>query len=103
MLHGHNLLPGNAALFFQGTTRTAGGAGVVFGDGLRCVGGSTRRLQIRIPGPTGAAATTFPLAGAGGATPGLTLYYQVWYRDSLSTPCGGGFNLSNGLELTWEP
>src|SRR6185503_2713791 len=34
-----------AQLFFQGTTQFAGGAGAVFGDGLRCVGGSITRLR----------------------------------------------------------
>ena len=29
--------------------------------------------------------------------PGATLHFQLWYRD----PAGGGFNLSDGLRISW--
>jgi len=37
----------SSALYFQGTTQMAGGAGIAFGDGLRCAGGSIVRLGTK--------------------------------------------------------
>ena len=33
--------------------------------------------------------------------PASTWNYQGWYRDSQG-PCGTGFNLTNGLSVTWR-
>ena len=35
------------------------------------------------------------------AIPGATLFYQWWYRDP-SDSCGGGFNFSNAVAVTWQ-
>jgi hypothetical protein len=78
-----------------------GGNGNTFGDGLRCVGGSVVRLQVRTASAAGGSATTVDIASAGGVSAGDLLRYQLWYRDSVTTPCGSGYNLSNGIELTW--
>ena len=40
-------MPNSSALYFQGTTAQSGGLGVVFGDGLRCVGGTVIRLGTK--------------------------------------------------------
>ncbi len=40
--------------------------------------------------------------GAGLATGDIGLY-QYWYRNPAGSPCGAGFNLTNGLEITWTP
>jgi hypothetical protein len=40
-------MPNAAALYFQGTTQLGGGAGVAFGDGLRCAGGTVLRLGTK--------------------------------------------------------
>jgi hypothetical protein len=29
--------------------------------------------------------------------------YQGWYRDPNASLCGASFNLSNGVELVWNP
>jgi hypothetical protein len=29
--------------------------------------------------------------------------FQLWYRDSIASPCGSGFNLSHGLEVAFVP
>mgnify|MGYP006315062565 CR=1 FL=1 len=51
-------MPNSSALYFQGTTAVNGGAGVAFGDGLRCAGGSTVRLQVVFASPSGESSTT---------------------------------------------
>lgn len=99
-------MPDSSALYFQGSTLAGGGAGITFGDGLRCASGSTPRLGIRqnvggsshYPGP-GDPSVSFQ--GAIG-TPG-TRAYQVWYRNSASFCTVQGFNLTNALSTTWEP
>ncbi len=54
------LPPGVSVLFFQGTARVNGTLGAPFGDGLRCAGGTTTRLGIRIADATGFAAYGAP-------------------------------------------
>jgi hypothetical protein len=89
------------ALFYQGTQEVNGGAGAVFGDGLRCVGGTIVRLGIRTA--SGGVATIGPgLAAQGGWSAGLSFDFQCWYRN-VSGPCGSGFNLSNGRAITFAP
>jgi Tol biopolymer transport system component len=88
---------------------------VPFGDGLRCVGGTIRRLYL--VNTTNGAATLFPPAGSESFSeraiarsdvlvPGSVRYYQVYYRDASTTHCpapiGGTFNVSNGVYVTWQ-
>jgi len=102
--HARGLLISQAALLFTGTSRIQSGAGLPFGDGLRCAGGQIRRLGVRLPGPDGAADWDFGgLASGNGWSAGEVRTYQVWYRDSNSSPCGSGYNLTNGLEVTFQP
>ena len=77
-----------------------------FGDGFRCVGGTTHRLQ---PAQTSDASgqstraldfTSEPLASA--VAPGQTWFFQHWYRDPAG-PGGSGFNLSDGLSVPLLP
>lgn len=103
VLWGHDVLPSNPGLFFQGSQRVAGGTGVAFGDGLRCAGGTVVRIQVRISNSLGSMHTSAPVAAVGGVLAGETRTYQLWFRDSFTTPCGAGFNLTNGLELSWAP
>lgn len=96
-------LPGQPGLFFQGENATNAGAGLAFGDGLRCAGGNVIRLQIAVPDGTGEATSTVAVAVQGNVAPGDVRRYQFWYRDPVGSPCGTAFNLSNGLELVWQP
>ena len=97
------LLPGQPALLFAGLNAVNNGDGVLFGDGLRCAGGGVVRLGVGIPDAGGAAAWGPGLGALGGWADGDVRRLQVWYRDPSGSPCGNGFNLSNGLEVTFTP
>ena len=71
------------------------------GDGLRCVGGAARRLQIVSTDFSGAAQTTVDVAAHGSVLAGELKRYQLWYSDP-GTPCGSLYNLSNAVEITWQ-
>ena len=101
-------VPNGPGLYFQGTNQLAGGNGVAFGDGLRCVGGTIIRLGI-VPGvgntsqyPTGTGINSVPVSIKGFCNPGDTRHYQLWYRDSATFCTGAVFNLSNALTLVWN-
>lgn len=99
-------LPNAPALYFQGTTRVNAGAGAVFGDGLRCAGGTIVRLgtQTNVAG-----ASRYPDVGdvqisiRGANAAGDVRTYQAWYRNAATFCTVSTFNLTNGLELTWLP
>lgn len=93
--------PGSSILLFCGGMQAA----VPFGDGVRCVGGTLHRLRTWAAGSAGHAlmnlnAATLP---PGVAFPsGSTWNFQTRYRD-LNGPLGSGFNLSNGVSVTFTP
>lgn len=103
-----NALPvGAPVLFFQGASSAGGGAGFPFGDGLRCAVGSVWRLGTKIasngdasyPGPGDPPISTRGhLPASGGVR-----VYQAWYRDPAPFCAPEGFNLTNGLEVSWTP
>jgi len=97
------LLPGQPALLFAGHNAVNGGDGIPFGDGLRCAGQNVVRLGVRVPDANGSASWGPGLGAAGGWSAGDTRYFQAWYRDPSGGPCGAGFNLSNGVEVTFTP
>ncbi len=95
---------GTSALLFQSAQQENFGSGTVFGDGLRCVGGTTRRLRTaHAPGGT----ASWPVPGApslsvsGSAISGQLLYYQAWYRNMAAFCSPATFNLSQGLTISW--
>ena len=93
------LVPGDPCLFFSGKNAVNGGAGVAFGDGLRCAGYDAVRLQITASDATGNSITTSAVGG--GLVGGDTRYYQCWYRDNTGV-CGSSHNTTNGLAITWD-
>jgi len=97
------LVPNQPGLYFRGVNAVNGGAGTPFGDGLRCAGGGVRRLQVRFADSTGSSSMTIPIGAASLAQAGDQHYFQCWYRDPVTSPCGAGFNLTNGLAVTWLP
>ena len=101
VLTGEQLIPSQPGLYFQGNNAINSGNGNPFGDGLRCAGGGVIRLQVRFAGGAGSSQTSVNISAAGGVAAGDTKRYQIWYRDPNTTTCGGQFNLSNGLEITF--
>lgn len=101
--HACGLVPGQQALLFAGQARVAGGSGISFGDGLRCADTAVVRLGTLIADSSGAAIFGPGLNASGGWTAGDTRHFQVWYRDPSGSPCGSGFNLSNGASATFAP
>ena len=99
---------GQPGLFYYGP----GAINQPFGEGIRCVSGPITRLPPHLffsgpgnPSGPGFALKTIDLAsGAPSSGPsqiqaGSTWYFQLWYRDPQGGPWG--FNLSNGLEITF--
>ncbi len=105
MLQGTGM-PSSSALYFQGTSRTAGGAGAVFGDGLRCAAGTIIRLGTKVNSGGASAYPTggdTPISVRGANSAGNVRDYQVWYRNAAAFCTPSTFNLTNGLEVTWGP
>ncbi len=99
-------MPNSSALYFQGTSQLSGGLGVLFGDGLRCVGGSIIRLGTK---NNTAGASQYPAPGdqsvsvRGFNSASDFRTYQIWYRNAAAFCTASTFNLTNGLSLTWAP
>ena len=102
LLNAGQLPPNKPVLLFAGSTMINGGLGVVFGDGLRCAGGTLRRLGVRTSDALGAATWGPNIASASGWNSGDTRYFQVWNRDP-GGPCNTQFNVSHGLGVTFTP
>jgi hypothetical protein len=105
-LHGTSMPDSSSVLYFQGTTAANGGGGMVFGDGLRCAGGTIVRLAKKV---NVAGASSYPEPGEtrisvqGGVAGGNVRKYQCWYRNAASFCTSATFNLSNGLSVDWRP
>lgn len=95
------------ALYFEGTAQMSAGAGIAFGDGKLCVGGTIIRLGVKFNTATGT--STYPVGAdpilsiAGLVVPGDTRTYQIWYRDSAAFCSASTFNLTNGMQTIWAP
>jgi hypothetical protein len=110
VLHASHELPSVLSTFLQGSASIPA---VSFGDGLRCVGGSLKRLYVKnasagaVDAPTGSDPSITARSAALGDTilPGSTRYYQTYYRDSnlafCAAPVGNSWNVTNGVKITW--
>jgi hypothetical protein len=110
VLFAADMLPSVSNVFLQGNAQVAP---VSFGDGLRCAGGSLKRLTVKTAfGGT----SQFPQAGdpsisarsAALGDPiatGSSRYYQTYYRDpNLSfcpSPAGNSWNVTNAVRVDW--
>ena len=100
---------GATSIFVQGDLELA--AGAPFGDGLRCIGGSLKRLYVvaaaggvaMAPGPGDSPITQRSASLGDPIAHGSTRRYQVFYRDPEASfcPAGGTFNASSGLAVAW--
>ena len=76
---------------------------LAFGDGFRCVGGTTQRLPVTSSNIAGNANwfldVNAPPTLGGQIVSGSTWNFQFWYRD----PAAGqsGFNLTNAVQITF--
>ncbi len=99
-------MPNSSALYFQGTSQTSGGSGAVFGDGLRCAGGTVVRLGTKT---NAAGSSSYPVGAdlhisvRGGDSAGNVRTYQCWYRNAAAFCTPSTFNLTNGVQTTWIP
>ncbi len=91
------------ALLFVGAQAVNGGSGATFGDGLRCAGGAIQRLDVRVLDASGSASWAAGLSVQGGWSAGDVRVFQTWYRDVSGSPCGGQFNTSQALAVTFQP
>jgi len=90
------------SIVLQGATHSL--PGLPFGDGVRCLTGSPRRLYTHqaVDGVIIAPRITEPSirtrsAALGDPIPSPAMrYYQVWYRDGPS-----GFNITSGIRIDW--
>jgi hypothetical protein len=97
-------MPNSSALYFQGVTQVGAGAGAVFGDGLRCAGGTIVRLKTvtnvasnsQYPEVGDPSVSVKGMVGAPG-----TRTYQSWYRNAATFCTTATFNLTNGVLVTW--
>jgi glucose/arabinose dehydrogenase len=95
---------GENGLFYYGPNEL----GLTFGNGTRCVGGPPGQIFRLFPILTSTPGGTFTrglnisgLPTGGEIDPGTTWKFQAWFRD----PSGGGagFDLSDGLSVTFAP
>ena len=91
--------PGTPGLFFFGPTQIQ----TPFGDGFRCAGGMTRRVQPPAFA-SGALSTSrtldFNAFYGQDFVAGASLNFQFWYRDPMAMMAG--FNLTDGLNVVFQ-
>jgi Tol biopolymer transport system component len=103
-------LPAATSILLQGTAVVAPS---IYGDGLRCTGGSLKRLFTHsavagsVTMPQGADPSISARSAAMGAPipTGASRLYQVYYRDPSTsfcpTPPGSTFNVSSAVAIVW--
>jgi hypothetical protein len=106
--------PTATSVLLQGTTLVSGGA--TYGQGIRCVGGTLKRLFTKT---ASGGSITCPNFGAGDPTvsarsaakgspisAGQSRWYLVFYRDPIvlgGCPASSTFNATQTGQVTWSP
>jgi hypothetical protein len=85
----------------------------VFGDGVRCVGGTLKRLYsknavggvVSAPGPGDPSISSRSATLGDPIAPGSSRSYQVYYRDPnlafCPSPMGDAWNVSSANRVVW--
>jgi hypothetical protein len=100
------------SVLLQGTTQSA--TGVVFGQGVRCVAGSLKRLYVKpasggsisAPGPGDPSVSARSAVLGDPLSAGLQREYLVYYRDPFvlgGCPATSTFNATSSGTLIWLP
>ena len=103
--------PTATSVLLQGTAPVA--AGAVYGQGVRCVGGSLRRLftqtasggSITVPGGGGPPISARSAAKGDPISPGQSRWYLVYYRDPIllgGCPPADAFNTTQTGRVAWS-
>jgi hypothetical protein len=110
VLHASGELPSALSIFLQGNASITP---VIYGDGLRCAGGTLRRLYTKTAngGEATAPEPGDPSITVRSAALGVPIpsegrrYYQVYYRDAnpsfCPSPQGSTFNVSSAVRINW--
>lgn len=104
IIDGSNLPAFQPALLFVGGMQVNQGMGLPLGDGLRCAGTGVVRLGAHTTSADGSSRWGPNLQAGTGVVwlPGDVRFFQIWYRDPTGSPCGSGFNLTNGVEIQFS-
>ena len=106
--------PATTSVLMQGTSPVA--TGLVYGQGVRCVGGTLKRLFTKTAHGGGVTVPDFgagdPQVSARAAAKGDAIgagesrWYLVFYRDPVvlgGCPSGSTFNATQTGQITWSP
>lgn len=100
------------SIVLQGNALVA--SGVTFGQGVRCAGGSLKRLYVKsassgsitAPQPGDPSVSTRSAALGDPISPGSLRWYAVYYRDPIvpgGCPAASTFNITQTAQITWVP
>ncbi|MFT4541019.1 MAG: hypothetical protein ACI841_002837 [Planctomycetota bacterium] len=99
-------VPDQPGIFFYSLGQTAGGSGLPFGNGTRCVGNSSSesfRLSVVFANAGTLVlpvALNMPPSPAGQISAGSTWNFQAWFRDPVAG--GAAFDFSDALQVMFS-
>jgi len=104
--------PTATSILLQGDNLNA--TGTVFGQGIRCVAGSLKRLYVKnavggavtMPGAGDPTITARATALGDTLAGGSVRYYGIYYRDPIvlgACAASSTFNITNQASVTWNP
>jgi hypothetical protein len=105
VLEGASMPGSSAALYFQASGLVNGGAGVPFGDGIKCESGPFVRFGTK---SNVGGASRFPevndasISTKGHITSAGTRHYQVRFRNAAAFCTSDTFNYTSGVTVVWS-